>query len=220
MPNQSKPPRGRRARGSKGATREKLAKAAGFRSDAEITKLFSDNRLKQVTQVQQDLADMVAALQIDDLKGSAIAFHYGALMRSLADPQAQVISSPSEEPAVNGSKTARENKQAALATEALRQMVLEAVESPLAMLPSLLADDSLSSKQKLERLTIYASALEAVYEPLELEPIGDPGDPTSFDPRHHESADGLNKGDACTIRQIGFKRGDAVVRKAVVAIAE
>jgi len=210
MARKFKSARGLTARGAKGAPREKLAKAAGFRSDAEIAEMFPENRLKPLRQLQQALADLTSTLNLADAEMAAVASHYGGLIRALANPGAPQSTDTS----------ARASKQAALATDALRQMVLEAVETPLALLPSLLADDSLSDQQKLQRLGVYTAALEAVYEPLDLDPIGEPGEATRFDPRHHDTAAALSKGDACTIRQIGFRRGDAVVRKAVVAVAE
>lgn len=219
MPKKIKAARGLAARGAKGATREKLAKAAGFRSDTEIAELFPANRQKQVRQLQQALADLVSTLNLAESSTAAAAGHYGALIRTLADHDASPASGPPE-PAKADDTSARAIKQTALAADALRQMVLEAVETPLAMLPSLLADDALSDQQKLQKLGVYTAALEAVYEPLDLDPIGEPGEATAFDPRHHDSAAGLGKGDPCTIRQIGFRRGDAVVRKAVVVGAE
>jgi hypothetical protein len=219
MARKSKTAKGLTARGAKGAPREKLAKAAGFRSDAEIAELFPDSRQKLVRQLQQALADLVVGLNLAESSASAVASHYGALIRTLADRESTTASGPPE-PTKSDDTSGRAIKQAALAADALRQMVLEAVEAPLALLPSLLADDTLSDQQKLQRLGVYTAALEAVYEPLDLEPIGDPGDATTFDPRHHDSAAALGKGDPCTIRQIGFLRGDAVVRKAVVVGAE
>ncbi|MFM8276219.1 MAG: hypothetical protein ACKN89_04350 [Cyanobium sp.] len=219
MAKKSKPARGLIARGTKGAPRQKLARAAGFGSDAEIVALFPERRHKQVRQLQQTIADLVSALGMTDQAAAAVARQYGALIRALAQPD-----TPAEpdqpEPGKAPESSARSAKQSALATDALRQMVLEALQAPLALLPSLLADDSLSDQQKLQRLSIYTAALEAVYEPLELEPIGEPGEATQFDPRHHDSAAALSKGDACTIRQIGLSRGDAVVRKAVVVAGE
>lgn len=220
MPKKMKAARGLAARGAKGAPREKLAKAAGFRSDTEIAELFPGNRQKLVRQLQQALADLVSTLNLAESSTSAVASHYGALIRTLADQEEATPASESPEPAKNDDTSGRAIKQAALAADALRQMVLEAVEAPLALLPSLLADDALSDQQKLQRLGVYTAALEAVYEPLDLEPIGEPGEATAFDPRHHDSAAALGKGDPCTIRQIGFRRGDAVVRKAVVVGAE
>jgi len=211
--------RGLTARGAKGAPRERLAKTAGFRSDGEIAELFPDNRQKLVRQLQQNLADLVSALTLTDAAKSAVASHYGALIRTMAG-QGETDVSPALEHAKSVDSSERAAKQAALATDALRQMVLEALEAPLALLPSLLADATLSDQQKLQRLGTYTTALEAVYDPLDLEPIGEPGEAAVFDPRQHESAAALNKGDPCTIRQIGFHRGDAVVRKAVVVAAE
>jgi hypothetical protein len=219
MVKKPKSARGLTARGAKGAPRERLAKTAGFRSDAEIAELFPDNRQKLVRQLQQNLADLVSALTLTDAAKSAVASHYGSLIRTMAG-QGETVASPTPEPAKSADSSERTAKQAALATDALRQMVLEALEAPLALLPSLLADDTLSDQQKLQRLGTYTTALEAVYDPLDLDPIGEPGEAAVFDPRQHESAAALNKGDPCTIRQIGFRRGDAVVRKAVVVAAE
>lgn len=219
MTKQMKPARGLNARGARGARRERLAKAAGFRSDAHMAELFPANRQKQVRQLQQALAALVSSLNPADSTLSAVAVHYGALIKALSASGTQPSSSPPEADE-SFSTSAKAAKQMALATEALRQMVLEAVEAPLALLPSLLADDSLSDQQKLQRLGVYTSALESVYEPLQLMPLGEPGEATVFDPRHHDSATVLSKGDACTIRQIGFCRGDTVVRKAVVVAAE
>lgn len=221
MAKKTKSARGLTARGAKGAPRERLAKTAGFRSDGEIAELFPDNRQKLVRQLQQNLADLVSALTLTDAAKSAVASHYGALIRTMAGQAGTADADPSPPgPARTTEPSERSAKQAALATDALRQMVLEALEAPLALLPSLLADDTLSDQQKLQRLGTYTTALEAVYDPLDLEPIGEPGEAAVFDPRQHESAAALNKGDPCTIRQIGFHRGDAVVRKAVVVAAE
>ena len=219
MPKKMKAARGLAARGAKGAPREKLAKAAGFRSDTEIAELFPGNRQKQVRQLQQALADLVSALNLTESSTVAVASHYCALIRTLAGQEPTPASGPPE-PTKAHDTSGRAVKQTALAADALRQMVLEAVETPLALLPSLLADDALSDQQKLQKLGVYTAALEAVYEPLDLDPIGEPGEATAFDPRHHDSSAGLGKGDPCTIRQIGFRRGDAVVRKAVVVGAE
>ncbi len=219
MAKKSKSARGLTARGAKGSTREKLARAAGFRSDAEVAEIFPKNRQKLVRHLQQTLADLVAAMGLDESARASAASHYGGLMRTLAQCQAAAASTPAEVAAAPGAAD-RASKQASLATDALRQMVLEAMEAPLALLPSLLADDSLDPEQKLSRLGVYTTALEAVYEPLGLEPIGEPGEQAVFDPREHDSAAALNKGDHCTVRQIGFRRGDAVLRKAVVVVSE
>ncbi len=149
MAKKSKSARGLTARGAKGAPREKLAKAAGFRSDAEIAELFPENRQKLVRQLQQALADLVSALDLEDSSASTVASHYGALVRALDGRGANVASGPPG-PAKSADTSGRASKQASLATDALRQMVLEAVESPLALLPSLLADDTLSDQRKLQ----------------------------------------------------------------------
>jgi hypothetical protein len=219
MARKSKSALGLKARGAKGAPRERLARAAGFRSDTELAEHFPENRQKQVRQMQQALADLLSALNLTDSTASAAASHYGTLIRFLANPQ-EPPEPASVEPDDTPPTSGRAGKQASLATDALRQMVLEAVESPLALLPSLLADDTLSDQQKLNRLAVYTSALEALYEPLELDPIGEPGEAASFDPQLHESAAALTRGDACIIRQIGFRRSHAVVRKAVVVVGE
>jgi hypothetical protein len=67
---------------------------------------------------------------------------------------------------------------------------------------------------------IFRGALEMLYEPLQLEPIGDPCEKAAFDPRLHESAKDISAGDACLIKRIGFTKGDALIRKAVVEIEE
>ena len=211
MARKSKPARGLTARGPKGAPREKLAKAAGFRSDSEIAELFPENRQKLVRQLQQALADLVSALNLTEGNASSVASHYGRLLRALAS-QGEPSETHSTGPAASSNDSARSAKQAPLAAEAM--------EAPLALLPSLLADETLSDEQKIQRLAIYTAALEAVYEPLDLEPIGEPGEPTLFDPRHHDSSKPLSKGNQCTIRQIGFRRGNAVLRKAVVVEKE
>jgi len=219
MARKSKPSRGLQARGAKGAHREKLARAAGFRSDAEIAELFPANRQKQIRQLQQALADLVASHQSAALASTPIANHYAGLIRCLADPST-AAPPPDPAPAQEEPSSHRARKQAGLAAEALRQLVLDAVETPLAMLPSLLADASLDDQDKLHRLGVYTTALETLYEPLGLEPIGDPGDPAVFDPREHECATELSKGDSCIVSRIGFMRGDAVLRKAVVVPLE
>lgn len=220
MVKKPKSSRGYQARGSKGGTREKLARASGFRSDAEITELFPANMHKSVRQLQQVLAELVKAQSTHDLSGSPIAIHYAGLVRSLANPQACAAPTLDPTPGANTPSEHRARKQSALAADALRQVVLEAVETPLAMLPSLLADESLSDQEKLKRLRVYADSLEMLYEPLQLEAIGEPGDSATFDPRLHESAKNIPPGDSCTIKRIGFTRGGSVIRKAVVDIKE
>jgi molecular chaperone GrpE (heat shock protein) len=84
------------------------------------------------------------------------------------------------------------------------------------MIPSLVADTSLSDKEKIQRLAVYTRSLEMLYEPLQLEPIGDPGEKTTFNPRFHESGANISSGDPCLIKRIGFTKGDSVIRKAVV----
>ena len=84
------------------------------------------------------------------------------------------------------------------------------------MIPSLLADNSLSEKEKIKRLTVYTRSLEMLYEPLQLEAIGEPGEKTTFNPRLHESGADILSGATCLIKRIGFTKGDTVIRKAVV----
>jgi hypothetical protein len=213
MARKSKSAQGLSARGSKGAPREKLAKAAGYRSDAEITAHFPENRQKLVRQLQQSLADLASGMALDPNTEAAVGAQYGDLIGSLLGQTTKKTGAPRQEAETRAS---RSEKQASVATQALRQMVLEALSSPLALLPSLMADDTLSDRDKLNRLGVYTAALEAVYEPLEIEPIGDPGESTSFDPRLHESAAELAKGNACIIRQIGLRQAETVLRKAVV----
>ena len=55
-----------------------------------------------------------------------------------------------------------------------------------------------------------------LYEQLQLEPIGEPGERTSFNGRFHESNADLSSGEPCLIKRIGFTKGDSVIRKAVV----
>lgn len=215
MSRKSKSAQGLMARGAKGAPREKLAKAAGYRSDAEIAAQFPAKRQKQVRQLQQSLADLASGLALDDSGFAAVARQYDQLIRSLLGLQ-DVAQQPSEAVAASP----RAEKQAAVATQALRQMVVDSLASPLALLPSLMADNTLSDQDKLKRIAVYTAALEAVYDPLDLEPIGEPGDAAVFDPRLHESATELAKGDPCTIRQIGLRQADTVLRKAVVVIPE
>jgi hypothetical protein len=203
------------ARGAKGGPREKLAKAAGYRSDAEIAAQFPPKWQKQLRQLQQSLADLASGLSLDDSGFAAVARQYDLLIRSLLG-QSGTTQPPKQTDVANP----RAEKQASVATQALRQMVVDSLAAPLALLPSLLADDSLSDQDKLNRIGVYTAALEAVYDPLELEPIGEPGEAALFDPRHHESAAELAKGDPCTIRQIGLRQAETVLRKAVVVIAE
>jgi len=217
MPKKSKPARGLTARGSKGGPRNKLAQAAGYRSDSELTEQFSEKRHKQVRQLQQALADLATSLVTDEAAMAAVGSHYAALLDSLLGRPAKSNQAKPEKPTA---ATNRSEKQSAVATQALRQMVLEALETPLAVLPSLLADGSLSDQDKLSRISVYTAALEAVYDPLDLDPIGDPGDEAAFDPKLHESAEDLSKGDACVVRQIGLRNSDGVLRKAVVVQGE
>lgn len=112
--------------------------------------------------------------------------------------------------------THRVQKRADLAIDALRQVIVESLLTPLSMLPSLLADKGLNDQDKLKRLDVYTRSLEMLYEPLQLEPIGDPGEKSIFDPRFHESAQEIAVGNDCVIKRIGFMQGDSVIRKAVV----
>lgn len=218
----NKQPSGYQPRGSKGAAREKLARASGFGSDAQITRLFPVSNHKLIRVLQQVLAELVREHSQQELEKSTVALHYAGLIQALAgtdEPALENVSvADKESPSDPTDQRAR--KQLELATNALRQVVLEAVETPLAMLPSLLADDSLSDQEKLKRLSVYTRSLEMLYEPLQLEPIGDPGEKVTFDPRMHESAKELTAGDHCVIKRIGFTKGDSVVRKAVVETKE
>jgi len=215
MSKKPKSAQGLMARGAKGAPREKLAKAAGYRSDAEIAAQFPLRRQKQFRQLQQSVAELATGLPLDDSGYAAVAHQYDQLIRSLLGQPVKA-----QQPKQTDVASPRAEKQASVATQALRQMVVDSLAAPLALLPSLLADDSLSDQDKLNRIAVYTAALEAVYDPLELEPIGEPGEAALFDPRHHESAAELAKGDPCTIRQIGLRQAETVLRKAVVVIAE
>lgn len=219
-----KHPSGYNPRGAKGVPRDRLATAAGFSSGAQITRLFSGSErdLKLVTTLQKVLAELVRNNVRDELANSPVTYHYAGLILALSGSDLsslkkaplsgdQVSPDPAEE---------RSRKQSGLATDALRQVVLEAVETPLAMLPSLLSDQSLSDQEKLRLLGVYTRSLEMLYEPLQLEAIGDPGEKVSFDPRMHESAKELTAGDHCVIKRIGFTKGDSVIRKAVVEAKE
>jgi hypothetical protein len=218
----NKKPSGYQPRGTKGAAREKLARASGFGSDAQIAKLFPASSHKPIRVLQQVLAELLKEHPQKELENSPVALHYAGLIRALVGAdQASIGDAPvtnDQTPSVPAEHRAR--KQSGLAVDALRQVVLEAVETPLSMLPSLLADNSLSDKEKLKRLEIYTRSLEMLYEPLQLEPIGDPGEKATFDPRMHESAKDLTAGDNCVIKRIGFTKGDTVVRKAVVETKE
>jgi hypothetical protein len=213
----AKQPSGYQPRGSKGSSREKLARASGFRSDAEIAKLFPPGLHKLVRLLQQVMAELVKDQSQKELSESPVSVHYAGLIRALADPEtngteAPAVSQDADEPAEH-----RAQKRSALAADALRQVVLEAAETPLAMLPSLLADRSLDDHEKIKRLQVYTRSLEMLYEPLQLEPIGDPGQDAVFDSRFHESAKDILEGQPCVITRIGFTKGEAVIRKAVVS---
>ena len=212
---------GYQPRGSKRAAR-KLARASGFHSATEITELFPPGMRRPATILQQALAEIVNEATPKDLENSAISFHYASLIHALTGTEK---SSDDNVPVTRDENTSdpaehRARKQSTLATDALRQVLLEAVETPLSMLPSLLADNSLSDQEKLKSLAVYTRSLEMLYEPLQLEPIGDPGEKVPFDPRMHESAKELTAGDHCVIKRIGFTKGDSVVRKAVVETKE
>jgi hypothetical protein len=219
-----KQPSGHNPRGSRGVPRDKLATAAGFKSGAEITRLFSasEHNLKLVTILQKVLAELVKNNTRDQLENSPITHHYAGLILALSGSDSPTLEKAPEisDQTSPDPTEQRSRKQSGLAADALRQVVLEAVETPLAMLPSLLADQSLSDQEKLKRLEVYTRSLEMLYEPLQLEPIGDPGEKVSFDPRMHESAKELTAGDHCVITRIGFTKGDSVVRKAVVETKE
>lgn len=218
----NKQPSGYQPRGSKGAAREKLARASGFGSDAQITKLFPASNHKLIRVLQQVLAELVKEHPQKELENSPVSLHYAGLIRALtgSDQDADGDVPVSNDQATSDPAEHRARKQSVLAADALRQVVLEAVETPLSMLPSLLADDNLNDQEKLKRLEIYTRSLEMLYEPLQLEPIGDPCEKAAFDPRLHESAKDISAGDACLIKRIGFTKGDAVIRKAVVEIEE
>lgn len=217
-----KQPSGYQPRGPKGAAREKLARASGFGSDAQIAKLFPSSNHKLIRILQQVLAELVKEQSQKDLQNSPIAVHYTGLINALAGSEHAENSDaePTSSQASLNPGEQRARKQTGLAADALRQVVLEAVETPLSMLPSLLADKNLSDQEKLKRLEVYTRSLEMLYEPLQIEPIGDPGDKTAFDPRMHESAKDLTAGDDCVIKRIGFTKGDTVIRKAVVETKE
>ncbi len=83
MSKKPKSAQGLMARGAKGAPREKLAKAAGYRSDAEIAAQFPLKRQKQVRQLQQSLAELASGLSLDDRGFAAVAHQYDMLIRSL-----------------------------------------------------------------------------------------------------------------------------------------
>ena len=220
----TKQPSGYNPRGARGVPRDRLATAAGFRSGAEITRLFSasEHNLKLVSILQKVLAELVKNNTRDELVNSPITHHYAGLILALSgsdSPPLEKVPEFSDQASPDPTEQ-RSLKQSGLATDALRQVVLEAVETPLAMLPSLLADQSLSDQEKLKRLEVYTRSLEMLYEPLQLEPIGDPGEKATFDPRLHESAKELMAGDHCVIKRIGFTKGDSVIRKAVVEAKE
>jgi len=219
-----KQPAGYNPRGSRGVPRDKLAAAAGFKSGTQITRLFSasEHNLKLVTILQKVLAELVKNNTRDELVNSPITHHYAGLILALSGSDLPTLETAPEVSDQTSSDPTeqRSRKQSALATDALRQVILEAIETPLAMLPSLLADQSLSDQEKLKRLEIYTRSLEMLYEPLQLEPIGDPGEKVAFDPRMHESAKDLTAGNHCIIKRIGFTKGDSVVRKAVVETKE
>jgi hypothetical protein len=218
----NKPPSGYQPRGSKGAAREKLARASGFRSDTQIAKLFPASNHKLIRVLQQVLAELVKEHPQKAIENSPVALHYAGLIRALVGAdQAAVGDAPvTNDQTPSDPADHRARKQSGLAADALRQVVLEAVETPLSMLPSLLADDNLNDREKLKRLVVYTRSLEMLYEPLQLEPIGEPGEKAAFDPRLHESAKDISAGGACLIKRIGFTQGDAVIRKAVVEIEE
>ena len=217
---ESKQPSNGNPLGLSGARQEKLANAAGFRSDSEITGLFaaSGYRLKQISDLQRLLGKLIKDKAPEELRNSPVSHHYAGLIHALCGSEITddvSAATGSEQPAPEPEEQ-RHSKQAGLATEALRQVLIEAGETPLSMIPSLLADNSLSDTEKIKRLTIYTRSLEMLYEPLQLEPIGEPGEKTVFNPRFHESGADLASGATCLIKRIGFTKGDTVIRKAVV----
>jgi hypothetical protein len=218
--SETKQPSGYKPRGARGSQREKLAKAAGFRSDNELTELFSASgyNLKLITDLQRVLTKLLKDKSPDELLNSPVTHHYAGLIHALSGSEItnSTIAAAGCEQSTPDPSEQRNSKQAGLATEALRQVVIEAAETPLSMIPSLVADTSLSDKEKIQRLAVYTRSLEMLYEPLQLEPIGDPGEKTTFNPRFHESGANISSGDPCLIKRIGFTKGDSVIRKAVV----
>lgn len=216
----SKQPTGYNPRGARGSQREKLAKAAGFRSDTEVTGLFSSSgyNLKLITDLQRILSKLLKDKSPDELLDSPVTHHYAGLMHALSGTEItnHTIGSTGTDKSIPNPSDQRNIKKASLATEALRQVVIESAETPLSMIPSLVADNSLSDKEKIQRLSVYTRSLEMLYEPLQLEPIGEPGEKTSFNGRFHESNADLSSGEPCLIKRIGFTKGDSVIRKAVV----
>lgn len=215
-----KHPSGYSPRGAKGSTREKLAKASGFRSDKEITQLLSasDHNQKLVTILQRVLSELVKDHTRDELTNSPVTHHYAGLIHALSgnEPAGKGYEPIRSDITPANLSEQRQRKRENLGSDALRQAIIEAAETPLSMIPSLLADNRLSDKEKLQRLTIYTRSLEMLYEPLQLEPIGDPGEKSTFDPRIHESAVEISPGETCMIKRIGFIRGELVIRRAVV----
>jgi hypothetical protein len=217
---ETKQPSGYNPRGARGSQHEKLSKAKGFRSDTEVTELFSASgySLKLITDLQRVLTKLLKDKSPDELLNSPVTHHYAGLIHALSGSEItnNAIAPTGREESTLDSSEQRNSKQAGLATEALRQVVIEAAETPLSMIPSLLADNSLSEKEKVQRLQVYTRSLEMLYEPLQLEPIGDPGEKTTFNPRFHESGGEFSAGEPCLIKRIGFTKGDSVIRKAVV----
>lgn len=197
--------RGHAPRGRKSLPRERLANAAGFLSDAEVRSLFPETRQKPLNNFVNSLTELMAQAPASaDAGPEALGPAYGALIRALAKLP----------PATHDS--AKEKKSQSLAADTLRQMILESVSSALVMLPSILEDDTLSDKQKLAKLITYTNSLEDLYEPLQIEPVGEPGEETEFHPKEHESRKELQPGSPCIVRQIGLVKAGAVIRKAVV----
>lgn len=216
----TKQPSGYKPRGARGSQREKLAKAAGFRSDTEVTELFSASgyNLKLITDLQRILTKLLKGKSPDELLNSPVIHHYAGLIHALSGSERtdKTLASTGSEQSSPDPSGQRNSKQAGLATEALRQVLIEAAETPLSMIPSLVADNSLSDKEKIQRLAVYTRSLEMLYEPLQLEPIGGPGEKTTFNARFHESSADISAGEPCQIKRIGFAKGDCIIRKAVV----
>lgn len=215
-----KQPRGLKPRGRKGLSRERLARAAGFESDAQILSSFPESRHKPVNAFLNSLTDLMQQLELlHDEQLNAVASTYGQLIRFMTngatDTRETSLSQP-ESPQADDAHTTRESRKQGLAVDTFRQMVFDSVSNALVMLPSILEDDDLTDKQKLSKLPVYVSSLEELYELLQLEPLGSPGEETTFNSKKHESRVDIGAGNLCVIKQIGLLRDGAVIRKAVV----
>lgn len=200
-----KPAQGHSPRGRKGQPRDRLARAAGFASDAQLRGLFPEPRQKPLSRFLNSLTELLSQPASPSDEGlAAIAPAYGALIRALA----QAPAAPS--------KPERSSKDQNLALESLKESILSSIGTALVMLPSILSDEDLTEQQKLAKLSIYTSSMEDLYEPLQLSAIGEPGEAASFHPAEHQSRDVLKKGDPCVIKQIGLAKAGQVIRKAVV----